>query len=71
MSTEPMSLQEIADVLGVSKQMVAKIEKRAVAKARVILEENGYTLEDFANEMRQKEEAQPPESYPMPDQFGG
>ena len=56
MSNEPMTLQEIADDMGISKQMVAKIEKRALAKAGAILEENGYTWEDFANEIRQAEE---------------
>ena len=46
---EPMSLQEIADQMGISKQMVYKIEQRALRKARAILEAHGYTMRDLIN----------------------
>ena len=50
-----MTLQEIADDMGISKQMVAKIERRALAKARTILERHGLSWEDFANDLREAE----------------
>lgn len=53
---EPMTLQEIADELGISKQMVAKIEKRALDKARATLDRLGLTWEDFLDELRAQEE---------------
>ena len=53
---EPMTLQEIADELGVSKQMVAKIEKRALAKARATLDRLGLSWEDFVDELKAQEE---------------
>jgi transcriptional regulator with XRE-family HTH domain len=41
-----MTLQEIADELGVSKPMVYKIEQRALKKARALMEKHGLTLEE-------------------------
>ena len=52
-----MTLQEIADELGISKQMVAKIEKRALAKARATLDRLGLSWEDFVGDLRAYEEA--------------
>lgn len=45
-----MTYQEIADVLGISPQMVRRIEQRALQKAREILERRGFTLEDYLDE---------------------
>lgn len=56
MANDPMTLQEIADELGVSKQMAAKIERRALGKARDILARMGIDWEDFVDELRQEEE---------------
>ena len=44
---EPMSLQEVADEMGVSRQMIYKIEKRALKKAKAILEARGITISDL------------------------
>ena len=52
---EPMSLQEVADELGVSKQMVARIEKRALRKAKEVLEGLGLSWEDYLDEIRAQE----------------
>jgi DNA-directed RNA polymerase specialized sigma subunit len=48
------SYREIAAELGVSWQMVQKIEQRALAKAWAILHSRGYTWEDFRNELAQE-----------------
>ena len=45
-----MTLQEVADEMGISKQMVYKIEQRALAKCRKALEEKGLTLRDIMND---------------------
>jgi len=58
-----MTLQEIADELGISKQMAAKIERRALDKARTILERHGLSWEDFAEELRNAEEETDPTEY--------
>lgn len=42
-----MSLQEVADAMGISRQMVYKIEQRALKKAKTILESKGYKLSDL------------------------
>jgi DNA-directed RNA polymerase sigma subunit (sigma70/sigma32) len=46
----PMTLQEIADTLGVSKAMVYKIEQRALKKARALMEQQGLTLAEVLSE---------------------
>ena len=46
---KPMTLQEIADELGISRQMVYKIEQRALRKAKVLIEQHGYTLDEILN----------------------
>ena len=55
---EGMTLQEIADEMGVSKQMVAKIERRALAKAKATLDRLGLDWEDFLSEIREQEYAE-------------
>lgn len=42
-----MTHQEIADVLGITKAAVIDIEKRALRKLKLILNQHGYKLEDF------------------------
>ena len=44
-----MTYQEIAKELGVSHQAVWEAERRALAKIKQRLENQGYTLEDFLN----------------------
>ena len=44
-----MTLQEIADEMGISRQMVYKIEQRALTKARKAMLESGLTLEEILN----------------------
>lgn len=44
---EPMTLQQIADIEGVSHQAVAEILQRALRKIRKALEARGMTLEDL------------------------
>lgn len=46
-SGEPMTLQEIADVEGVSHQAVSEIVDRACRKLRKALEARGIKLEDL------------------------
>ena len=41
------TLQEVANILGVSKQMVYKIEQRALRKAKAIMEEQGLTMQEI------------------------
>lgn len=61
--TDTMSVREVAKALGVSHQMVHKIEQRALQKARAILEEHDLTWEDFASEMRELEEYREQQGY--------
>jgi DNA-directed RNA polymerase sigma subunit (sigma70/sigma32) len=42
-----MTLQEIADILGTSRERVRQIEARALSKLRRILIAKGYNPEDF------------------------
>jgi DNA-directed RNA polymerase sigma subunit (sigma70/sigma32) len=44
-------LVDIAQELGVTHQAVAQIERRALDKARKLLEEKGVTLRDFLDAM--------------------
>ena len=44
---EPMTLQQIAEVEGVSHQMIAIILERALRKFEKGLRDKGLTLEDF------------------------
>ncbi len=44
-------LVDIAQELGVTHQAVAQIERRALDKARKLLEERGHTLRDFLDAM--------------------
>lgn len=47
MDQEPMTLQQIAEVEGVSHQAIAEILGRALKKMEKVLKERGLTLEDF------------------------
>jgi DNA-directed RNA polymerase sigma subunit (sigma70/sigma32) len=47
MKDEPMTLQQIADIEGVSHQAVAEILARAMRKLRKALEARGLHLEDL------------------------
>ncbi len=42
-----MTLEEISQELGVSRERVRQLENRALGKARAILERHGYRLEDL------------------------
>ena len=44
---EPMTLKEIAEIEGVSHQMVAIVLNRALKKLEKELEKRGLKLEDF------------------------
>lgn len=47
--TGPMTLQEIAEVLGVTRQAVAETESRALRKLRMILTTYGiYSYKDIS-----------------------
>ena len=46
-----MTLQEIADVLGTSRERVRQIETRALGKLRRKLNAQGYKLEDLLGEI--------------------
>lgn len=47
MSNEPMTLKEIAEIEGVSKQRVAEILESAMRKMRKALATKGLKLEDI------------------------
>lgn len=47
MSNEPMTLQAIAQELGMSHQAVSEIITRALKKLTIALEARGLTAEDF------------------------
>ena len=53
-----MSLEEVARELGVSKQMVHKIEKRALAKAKVLLDKHNLTVEEWLDGLQKAAERQ-------------
>lgn len=42
-----MTLDQVAQEFGVSRERIRQIENRALAKARVILGRRGYTLQDL------------------------
>lgn len=42
-----MTLDEVGLELGVSRERIRQLENRALAKAKVILERRGYTLQDL------------------------
>lgn len=45
--TRGLTLDEVAQQLGVSRQTVIKVEARALEKAKVIVEQHGYKLSDL------------------------
>ena len=47
MNNEPMTLREIAEIEGVSKQRVAEILESALRKVRKALQAKGIKLEDI------------------------
>ena len=59
-----MTLQEIADELGISKQMVYKIEQRALRKARDYATLHGLTLRELLDN-------EAPETYSIEEQPRG
>lgn len=48
-----LTLEEVAQELGVSRERVRQIENRALWKARQILERHGYRLEDLLEDAGQ------------------
>lgn len=42
-----MTQQEVADAMGITRQAVQDIEKKALRKLRVELHKRGFTLNDF------------------------
>ena len=47
MQNEPMTLQEISDIEGVSKQRISEILENALRKMRIILDSRGIKIEDL------------------------
>jgi hypothetical protein len=45
--SEPMSLREIAELMGVSGESVRKIERQAIAKCNLWLSDRGLTFADL------------------------
>lgn len=43
----PLTLQEVGDALGVTRERVRQIEAKALKKLKVRLEANGYSIDDF------------------------
>jgi hypothetical protein len=50
-SDRHMTLQEIADILGTSRERVRQIEQRALGKLRRKLNAMGYKAEDFIGQL--------------------
>lgn len=50
-----MTLDEVGEVLGVTRERVRQIEKSALLKLRIHLERNGMHAEDFLD-VREREE---------------
>lgn len=48
MNNEPMTLQEIAKIEGISHQAVDEIIRRALKKVKAALDSKGLTLADLA-----------------------
>ena len=46
-----MTLEEIADIMGITRERVRQIEKKALIKLRRRLVGTGYTLENLVGEM--------------------
>lgn len=46
-----MTLQEIADILGTSRERVRQIEAHALGKVRRLLLAQGYNADDFIGQM--------------------
>lgn len=46
-----MTLEEIADIMDITRERVRQIEKKALAKLRRRLVGTGYTLENLVGEM--------------------
>lgn len=46
-----MTLEEIADCMGITRERVRQIEKKALAKLRRRLIKHGYTLDDLVGVM--------------------
>jgi DNA-directed RNA polymerase sigma subunit (sigma70/sigma32) len=42
-----MTQQEVADAMGITRQAVQDIEKKALRKLRTELHKRGFTLDDF------------------------
>ena len=59
-----MTLDEIAAELGVSRQMVYKIEQRALRKARVLLEKHNLTVEEWLDGLQTAPEGQNEDTEP-------
>ena len=47
MNNEPMTLQQISDIEGVSKQRIAEILETALRKMRIALEKRGIKADDL------------------------
>jgi len=47
MQNEPMTLQQISDIEGVSKQRVAEILENALRKMRIVLQKRGIKMENL------------------------
>lgn len=45
-----MTLEECGEVMGVTRERIRQVEKKALAKLRAALEAEGLTLEDLINE---------------------
>ena len=54
---EPMTLREVAEVLGCSPQNVHRIEQQALSKLRSVMRLRGLTLTDLIPEPEPKESA--------------
>lgn len=47
-----MTLDEIGRELGISRERVRQLEKRALTKAQALLQKRGFTLQDLLVESR-------------------
>lgn len=52
-ASEPMSLEQVGTVLGLSRERVRQVEQEALTKCAAMLAQRGYRLEDLIGDPRE------------------
>jgi transcriptional regulator with XRE-family HTH domain len=64
-----MTLQEIADAMGVSREMVRQLERSALMKCRKVLRNKNMTPEDFFATLKYNKPIKPSEEGENPSNY--